>query len=326
LANKKPEPKGKEAKEHEGVEEMTLEKRLEAIEAKLHEFPPGNSLSEKCYLGFIDFVNPKFRAYNRPLLLAVLVSACTLVLTLILMSYFEGQCSSTTVVSFPQFIGKHYEHYEFIENMEEAQVGEDPQVKVCINAHVQIFAASSARTTDFFGWTWTNGGGTMVSYAESCVPPRWFMEGIEPVCTGTNDCNAGTNKCVDPDDFDTAEKRWSMEFCDENLKENYDVYPYTESVEMLQAREDATKDTDPLYCPAQEHSCGGIPWSVQYKLSVYNEVCTSRGEAFGTALAYSAYAEILFTVLIVGLSLACGRHGPIQPKKKKTSLFSTIDI
>ena len=116
-----------------------------------------------------------------------------------------------------------------------------------------------------------------------------------------------------------------MRFCD-HLAYSYNVYPYSESVESLQEREDLTVDHDPLYCPAQEHHCGGIPWSVQYKLTVTNEVCTSRGEAIGTALAYSAYAEVLFTVLIVGISFACGRFGPIQPKEKKTSLMSTIEL
>ena len=182
----------------------SLEKRLEAIEAKLKMLPPGKSLHEKCYLSFIDFVNPKFRAYNRPLLLALLVFVCTLLLTLQLMFYFEAQCSSTTVVSFPQFVGKHYEHYQYIENTIKAQDGSGIEIDVCISNHVQIFAASSVRTTDFFEWKWEGGAGTMVNYAETCLPPRWFMLGLEPTCTGINDCNAGTNKCVDPDDL-TAE-------------------------------------------------------------------------------------------------------------------------
>ena len=116
-----------------------------------------------------------------------------------------------------------------------------------------------------------------------------------------------------------------MFFCDD-LADSYNVYPYTESVERLREREDSTVDHDPLYCPAQEHHCGGIPWSVQYKLTVENEVCPTRFEAIGTALAYSAYAEVLFTVLIVGISSACGRFGLIQPKEKKTSVMSTVEL
>ena len=116
-----------------------------------------------------------------------------------------------------------------------------------------------------------------------------------------------------------------MFFCDD-LADSYTVYPYTESVERLREREDLTVDHDPLYCPAESNNCAGIPWSIQYKLTVENEVCPSRFEAIGTALAYSAYAEVLFTVLIVGISFACGRFGLIQPKEKKTSVMSTVEL
>ena len=116
-----------------------------------------------------------------------------------------------------------------------------------------------------------------------------------------------------------------MFFCDD-LPDIYNVYPYTESVESLQEREDLTVNHDPLYCPAQDVHCGGILWSVQYKLTVEQSFCPSRFEAIGTALAYSAYAEVLFTVLIVGISFACGRFGLIQPKEKKTSVMSTVEL
>ena len=185
----------------------SLEKRLEAIEAELNMLPPGTpgkSLREKCYLSFIDFVNPKFRAYNRPLLLALLVFVLTLLLTIWLQAYFKADCSYKTVVSFPQFVGKHYEHYQYIQNMVDAQDESSIEIRLCINHEVQVFAASSFRTTDFYEWEWWGDGGTMVTWAQNCLPPRWFMLGLWPTCTGANDCDSGTNKCIDPDDL-TAE-------------------------------------------------------------------------------------------------------------------------
>ena len=64
---------------------------------------------------------------------------------------------------------------------------------------------------------------------------------------------------------------------------------------------------DEVVCPMVNNANGQVPWIVEYKQTVttYSKISPSPAEAVGTAMAYTAYIQVVLTLVLVNTMLFC---------------------
>jgi len=294
---------------------------------------PGKRRPPPCSC-LVNMVNPRFHNYDKPLTVALIVGGLTSLIVVVLIvvqvatTLFEVETTST-VVDYPQFYGSYagqrrwYE--KLVSNTESTGASEGSaetsvHVDLCLEL-IQVLVPENDGIASKSMKFWRNvagseaaGGPLGVGYLENCWPPEGFLLGQEldlsqepAPWNGQGDTNKAMSLCPG---IDAAYRVGYMECSSRN---NVGVCTAMYKVELdggdaiRAAAAQPPGDISYVTCPPTTNANGAIPWVAEYKMTTTTttKIKPTIGDAIGTALAYSAYAEILFTLVIVNMMVAC---------------------
>jgi hypothetical protein len=224
---------------------------------------------------FVNLVNPKFNKFDKPICLAVTVGGLTVVLTAWLTLTFAADCNTIPISIFG---AEHVQDETIGENRVALKKGSKRE-NFCLS-YMKAFSVDVSGDGKHFHHKWDN---------------QEYVSNIRPV-----DClpNEGWLK--------HGGYEWN-EFLDDTRKPR-DPIPICDVSSPHLAEEHCWKNKN-----GECFNCFDDNDPVNPVFAVYKKTtCTSLREALGLALAYTAYIESFFTVVLV---LVCFKGGIIQMKE-----------
>lgn len=293
----------------------------------------------------VNLVDPRFHNYNRPIMIAMLVGGGSMLFTLLLLflqlttDMFHVE-TTTTAIAYPQFYGGAGDQRRWYSKMTQARpavttsTGETTTTTTLCISIMRVPVPEGDQPAAQVGntrWSkampfWENVAGSHgVNYMENCWPPEGFLKGQDPK-HAPEPFNGATHPFAGGQWSGTDDQSVRMSLCP-GVYNGYQLKAINDNPAKNGGKDYAWSGGDALMtfknsmpaasqaelmrlvsCPPFHNSNGDVPWMVEYEQNTETKAVMKPtfGEAFGTALAYAAYIEVVLTAIFVNTLLLCG--------------------
>ena len=215
---------------------------------------------------FINFINPRLTIYSRPLLLAVLTLVMTVALTAAMFVWLVNDCKTQTTVASSTQTGSKLEHMEMFRSARSGNIKTD---HLTVNTSICLIGA---REMDAF------------------PHPNFFPAVGTPYVVGYVPCGIS----------DQTVNEYGISWCSEAHRQR--------AITSCQqtAGSNCRQCGDHVGTGVQPVPVSSLPYVILATFTTFTKTCPSAHSAFGIALGYAAYIEVVATVCLVLLLRGTG--------------------